>query len=96
MPKAEEYFNKRAPTYDADSELFYFRVYDTITWRYTEPYIPKNSDALILDAAGGTGKWSIPIARHGPKVILVDTSDKMLNVARKKNYGTRSRGSNNR
>lgn len=84
MPKAEQYFNKRAPTYDTDSELFYFRVYDTITWKYTEPYIPKNSDALILDAAGGTGKWAIPIARHGPKVILMDISDEMLNVARKK------------
>lgn len=87
MPKVKEHFNKRAPTYDSDSELFYFKIYDAITWQYTEPYIPKNSDALILDAAGGTGKWSIPIARHGPKVILMDISDEMLHVARKKIVG---------
>lgn len=80
----KKYYDEKASTYDADLELFYYKVYDTITWRYTEPYVPKNPEAQVLDAAGGTGKWTIPIAKCGPKVVLVDASDGMLEVARKK------------
>jgi len=82
--EVKKYYDEKAPTYDAQSELFYFRVYDTVTWRYAEPYVPKDSEAHVLDAAGGTGKWTIPIAKCGPKVVLVDISDEMLEVARKK------------
>ena len=84
MSAIEKHYNEKASTYDGVSQLFYFKVYDTITWKYTEPYIPKKPDALILDAGGGTGKWAIPIAKKGAKVVLVDISDGMLNVARKK------------
>jgi len=80
----KKYYDEKALTYDAESELLYFRVYDTVTWRYTEPYVPKDSEAQVLDAAGGTGKWAIPIAKCGPKVVLVDASDEMLKVAKKK------------
>lgn len=82
--EVKKYYNEKAPTYDAQSELFYFRVYDAVTWRYTEPYVPKNSKAKVLDAAGGTGKWAIPISKCGPRVVLVDISDEMLETARKK------------
>jgi len=82
--EVKKYYDEKATTYDAQSELFYFRIYDAVTWRYTEPYVPKNSEAKVLDAAGGTGKWTIPIAKCGPKVVLVDISDAMLEVARKK------------
>jgi len=80
----KKYYNEKAPTYDAESELLYYRVYDTVTWRYTEPYVPKDPKAIVLDAAGGTGKWAIPIAKCGPKVVLLDISDEMLEVARQK------------
>jgi len=84
VSEVKKYYDEKAPTYDAQSELFYFRVYDAVTWRYTEPYVPKSSEAKVLDAAGGTGKWTIPIAECGSKVVLVDISDEMLDVARKK------------
>jgi ubiquinone/menaquinone biosynthesis C-methylase UbiE len=84
ISEVKKYYDAKAPTYDAQSELFYFHVYDTVTWRYTEPYVPTNPEALVLDAAGGTGKWTIPIAKCGPKVVLVDGSNGMLEVARKK------------
>ena len=80
----EKHYNEKALTYDENSALFYFKVYDVITWRYTEPYIPTKPDAVVLDAGGGTGKWSIPIAKKGPRVVLVDISEDMLNVARRK------------
>jgi len=84
MSNVKEYYDEKAPTYDDYSNQLYFKVYDAVTWKITEPYIPKDSRALILDAAGGTGKWSMPIAKCGPKVVLVDISDGMLNVARAK------------
>jgi ubiquinone/menaquinone biosynthesis C-methylase UbiE len=55
-----------------------------VTWKITEPYVPKSSQALVFDAAGGTGKWTIPIAKCGPRVILGDISKGMLNVAKEK------------
>lgn len=80
----KKYYDEKSVDYDADNELLYFKVYDAVTWKYTKPHVPKDSGALVLDAAGGTGKWSIPIAKCGPKVVLTDLSSGMLNVAREK------------
>lgn len=49
-----------------------------------EPYVPANSNALVLDAGGGTGRWAIRMARKGCKVILIDASEDMLRIAAKK------------
>jgi ubiquinone/menaquinone biosynthesis C-methylase UbiE len=64
--------------------MLYFKIYDAITWKYIEPYIPLNSDALVLDAGGGTGRWSIRMARKGCKVILFDISEGMIKIATEK------------
>ena len=53
--------------------MLYYKIYDAITWKYIEPYVPKDPDALVLDAGGGTGRWTIRMARKGCKVILVDS-----------------------
>jgi ubiquinone/menaquinone biosynthesis C-methylase UbiE len=60
------------------------KVYDAVTWKITEPYVPKSPQTVVLDAAGGTGKWAIPIAKCGPRVVLGDVSEGMLKVAREK------------
>jgi len=64
--------------------MLYYRIYDAITWKYIEPYVPKDPDALVLDAGGGTGRWAIRMARKGCKVILVDISEGMLKIAAEK------------
>lgn len=81
---AKQYYDDASIDYDVGQDQLFFKIYDSITWKYTEPYIPKSKNALVLDAAGGTGKWSIPIARKGPKVVLLDLSNGMIEVARKK------------
>lgn len=63
--------------------MLYFKVYDAITWRYIDPYVPTNPKALVLDAGGRTGRWAIRMARKGCKVILMDVSEEMLKVAAK-------------
>ena len=78
-----DYYRKTAEEYDKEYEVPVFKeLYDKITWRYIEPYLPKKG--LVLDAGGGTGKWAIPIAERGLKVIIYDISQEMLNVALRK------------
>lgn len=80
----KKYYDDKSSTYDGYSQELWSRVYDTVTWKITEPYLPTSSRALVFDAAGGTGKWTIPIAKHGPRVVLGDISSGMLRVAKEK------------
>jgi len=84
MPPIETYYDKKASSYDAVCDTLYFKVYDAVTWRYLEPYVPSSPEAVVLDAGGGTGRWSIRMAKKGCRVVLVDISEGMLNVAREK------------
>jgi ubiquinone/menaquinone biosynthesis C-methylase UbiE len=78
MPSIKEYYDKRSSDYERGLESLYFKVYDAITWKYTEPYIPADPQAVVLDAGGGTGKWAVKMARKGCKVVLLDISEGML------------------
>jgi ubiquinone/menaquinone biosynthesis C-methylase UbiE len=80
----EAYYDKRSSTYNSTFDFLYYRVYDAITWKYLEPYVPSDPNALILDAGGGTGRWAIRMAKKGPKVFLIDISEGMLRVADKR------------
>ena len=80
----ESYFKRKAKTYDKYFDLLYFKIHDQITWRHIEPYLPTGSNALILDACGGTGRWSIHMAKKGCRVILLDISEEMLRTAEKR------------
>jgi ubiquinone/menaquinone biosynthesis C-methylase UbiE len=79
--EVRRYYNSKSDKYDEVFDTLYFRIFDVITWRYIEPYLPKKSDTLILDAGGGTGRWTIKMASQGCKVVLLDASEKMLEVA---------------
>jgi ubiquinone/menaquinone biosynthesis C-methylase UbiE len=80
----KNYYDKKGSTYDDYSRQLWSKVYDAITWNLTKPYVPSDPEAVVFDAAGGTGKWAIPIAKCGPKVVLGDVSEGMLKVAKEK------------
>ena len=84
MEAVETHYDKKANSYESLRQSLFFRAYDAITWRYLEPYVPSSPSSLVLDAGGGTGRWAIPMAKKGCKVILLDISEKMLNVARQR------------
>jgi len=84
MEEVKSYYNRTAKSYEKQFEILYFKIYDAITWKYIDPYIPKDTNALVLDAGGGTGRWTIRIAEKGCKTILMDASNEMLSVASKK------------
>ncbi len=52
------------------------------TWHYLERYLPKKG--LILDAGGGPGRYSIELAKRGYKVILMDLTQKFLEIAKRR------------
>jgi len=86
------YYRRDAADYDKDYDVPFFReIYDRLTWGCIEPFLPPTG--VVLDAGGGTGKWSIPIAKKGLKVVIFDISQDMLNVAsaKVKKSGLRNR-----
>jgi ubiquinone/menaquinone biosynthesis C-methylase UbiE len=78
---ARVYYDEKFKNYDETFSILYFRVFDVITWKYLEPYLPTGRSAMVLDAAGGTGRWTVRIAKKVPKVVLMDISEGMLKVA---------------
>ena len=84
MEEIEAYYDKKSKSYDSVFDALYFRVYDAVTWRYLEPYVPTDPDAVVLDAGGGTARWAIRMAKKGCKVVLMDSSEKMLDAAARK------------
>ena len=84
MEEIEAYYDKKSESYDEIFSTLYFKVYDAITWKYLEPHVPTDSGALVLDAEGGTGRWATRMAEKGCKVVLIDSSERMLKVADKK------------
>jgi len=81
MKDVKSYYNEQSEGYDQIFDTLYFKVYDAVTWRYLEPYVPTDPKALVLDAGGGTGRWAIRMARKGCKVVLMDASEGMLKIA---------------
>jgi len=80
--KVIEYYREEAPVYDTKYTDPICRISDEITWRFTEPYLPKLG--VALDAGGGAGGWAIEMAKRGLKVMLYDLSPDMLREASKK------------
>jgi len=84
MEEIEVYYDEKSESYDEIFGALYFRVYDAVTWKYLEPYVPVDPNAVVFDAGGGTGRWATRMAEKGCKVVLMDSSEKMLNAAAKK------------
>jgi len=79
-----QYYDSYANRYDADYAKPFWKLYDDITWHFTEPYLPAEISATILDIGGGTAKWAVKVAQLGYYVICGDISEGMLAVAREK------------
>jgi len=80
----KEFYEKTAKDYDKEYEEPYWKLYQEITWRNIRLFLPKGKGAVILDAGGGTGCWTIKLAKLGYRVVLTDISENMLKVAEEK------------
>jgi ubiquinone/menaquinone biosynthesis C-methylase UbiE len=77
-------WNNRAYRYDEYYKTFQGAIEHYIDWEILKKFLPKNKKVKILDAAGGTGRISLPLAKMGYSVTLCDISPKMLEVAKQK------------
>jgi S-adenosylmethionine-dependent methyltransferase len=77
-------YDALAAEYDeAFQSGFRERIQNDIIFTTLEPFL-RESKCRILDAGGGTGFSSIPLAAKGHEVIILDMSKKMLKVAQSK------------
>ena len=77
-------WDEHAERYDEWYKTFKGAVENYVDWELLKEYLPRNRDAKILDAAGGTGRITLPLAKMGYSVTLCDISPGMLNVAKQK------------
>jgi len=77
-------WDQHARRYDAYYETFLGAIEHHVDWELLRTHLPPNRDARILDAAGGTGRMTLPLARMGYHVTLCDISLGMLEVAKQK------------
>lgn len=77
-------WDERASRYDAYYANFKGAVEHHVDWELLKRHLPSARDARILDAAGGTGRITLPLAKMGYSVALCDISPRMLDVARQK------------
>lgn len=85
-------YDKVSSEYDAsfadkasEGQRAFFDLYDSLTWHYISEYLPADKAAPILDAGGGTGKWTLRMAEQGHTDLrLLDISAGMLEKAQKR------------
>lgn len=77
-------WDEHAKSYDEWYQTFEGSVEHYVDWELLKGYLPRDRDGRILDAAGGTGRIALPLAKMGYSVTLCDISPGMLEVAREK------------
>jgi len=60
------------------------KVFGYVTGKHLQQFLPADKNAVVLDAGGGTGRWTRPLAKMGYRVVLCDISSGMLAQAEKK------------
>jgi len=78
-------FDKISKIFDYSEKTFEAKLEWEMEWEgLLKSYLPKDKGAKILDAGGGTGRMTLPLAKLGYHVTLSDLSPGMLAVAREK------------
>jgi SAM-dependent methyltransferase len=77
-------WGQAADGYDAWYRRFEGAIENEVDWRLLRRHLPQDTDATVLDAAGGTGRIALPLAQLGYHVTLLDISAHMLAVAKRK------------
>jgi len=84
IDKIRKTWDERAERYDKWYEAFQGAVEHRIDLELLKRHLPGDRSTSILDAAGGTGRITLPLAEMGYPVTLCDISLGMLGVARRK------------
>ncbi|MFW9945259.1 MAG: class I SAM-dependent methyltransferase [Candidatus Odinarchaeota archaeon] len=77
-------WDNHASTYDEYYNTFQGAVEHYVDWELLKQFLPENKNIEILDAAGGTGRITLPLAKMGYSMTLCDISPNMLELAQQK------------
>ncbi len=77
--EVEEFYDIFSKNYP---KLHSSRFVDKIFEYFISRYLPPKEKLIILDAGGGIGRFSFPLAKRAYKIILTDISIGMLNKAK--------------
>lgn len=78
-------YDKFPGTFNEYENAFVGKLYSELEWEgLVKWHLPEDRNAEVLDAGGGTGRMTLPLARMGYQVTLCDLSPGMLGVAREK------------
>lgn len=84
IDRVRKTWDERAERYDEWYRTFEGAVEHHLDLELLTRHLPEDRSIKILDAAGGTGRITLPLAEMGYSVTLCDISHGMLDVARKK------------
>jgi len=82
LDRVAAHHDEWAETYDCD--IATMSLYNRITLDNIRRFVPDEPGARVLDAGGGTGIWSVELAKMGYQVVLTDISEGMLAKAHEK------------
>jgi len=77
-------YDEISAIYDETGETFESRQGQCFRLELINKYLSENKNIKILDAGGGTGRITLPLADMGYQVTLCDLSTGMLDVAEEK------------
>jgi ubiquinone/menaquinone biosynthesis C-methylase UbiE len=77
-------WDERADRYDDSYKDFRGVVEQYVDLELLKKHLPEDRETKILDAACGTGRMSLPLAKMGYSLTICDISTGMLDVARQK------------
>ena len=83
--KLMDYWDKKSAQ-ELERERIYppKKVHTDLIWREINRSIGSLNNLRILDAGGGSGRFSIPLAQDGHEVIHLDISSEMIDIAKDK------------
>jgi len=84
LKEVKRRFDELSRTYDEMGETFESKLGQYLRRELMGEHLPKDMDARILDAGGGTGRTTLHLAKMGYHVTLCDISPGMLDIAREK------------
>lgn len=86
ISEARKNYDAVAHRYDDHYRGPFWELWEHLTLAHVEPFL--SPGARILDAGAGTGRFSTKFLERGHAVTLLDPSEAMLRVARRKIEGT--------
>ena len=83
--EVESFYDQIASIYDESWENEPLSQYvDALKWHVIKKALPNDPNGKILELGGGTGHWTVPLAKPGHRVTMIEISGGMLSVAREK------------